>query len=221
MCSWNATSLTSYQKGTTYCPDLSAYNSAGPAGQGGVYSKALTDLIHECLYEVPSHRPTARQLKERIWLVTNVIIDEGGEPSKFEDLSTFIAQPSQPVQNAVPAPVAVVAAPAPAPAPAQVVAPAVAAAPQVIAAAAQAVRPANPNPLNSGRNCSCLIGMVPRANGTTQGPPRWCRNAPSKRPIHPLKDRCRLHQDLIRDPDYIPPPAGAPAAFAARRARRR
>lgn len=212
-------SLTSLQKGTTYCPSLSAYNAPGPLGQGGaawggVYSKALTDLIHECLYEVPSHRPTAKQLKERIWQVTDVMRGQPGhEP---EPLSNFVAEPSQAPPNAVPAPAAV-AAPPQGQVPVQAIVPA----PPVIPAPAQAVRPANPNPLNSGRNCSCLMGLKLRANGTTEGSLRWCRQPPSRRPEHLIRDRCRFHQDLNEHPDYIPPLSGVPAIPAMRRARRR
>lgn len=45
-------------KGHTYCENLSAYHE--------MYSEELRDLIFECLYDRPEHRPSLYKVKKRI-----------------------------------------------------------------------------------------------------------------------------------------------------------
>lgn len=66
-------------KGITYGTKLQAQN----------YSPVLKDLIHECLYEKPEHRPTLLQLKTKISnAISEIVTRDGpeGEPTEDMDL---------------------------------------------------------------------------------------------------------------------------------------
>jgi hypothetical protein len=64
-------------RGRTYCPSLQAEN----------YSNELKGLIFECLYEIPSHRPTIQAIKGRIGEAVEFITALPAEPE--ESFDTF------------------------------------------------------------------------------------------------------------------------------------
>jgi hypothetical protein len=86
-------------KGVTYCQNLHAYN----VDSSGTYSRALTDLIYECLYEIPYFRPSSRELKVRIaqafqaLLATNPAVEPWSDfipPAPGSNVVTPTAQPT-------------------------------------------------------------------------------------------------------------------------------
>ncbi|CZR55069.1 uncharacterized protein PAC_04955 [Phialocephala subalpina] len=71
-------------KGNTYGPDIRAYRN--------MYSQTLTDLISECLYENPDHRPTLPKLKYEIIKAYKAVqeVDDRINPEAWEH---FLPQP--------------------------------------------------------------------------------------------------------------------------------
>ncbi|KUJ08829.1 uncharacterized protein LY89DRAFT_326955 [Mollisia scopiformis] len=67
--------------GRTFGPDLNAY--------AGEYSKVLTDLIYECLYENPTHRPTLETLKYEITRAYNLASQD--DDNEIEPWKNFTA----------------------------------------------------------------------------------------------------------------------------------
>ncbi|KAF8851617.1 kinase-like protein [Acephala macrosclerotiorum] len=69
-------------KGITWGPNLAAYN--------GIYSKSLTDLIYECLYENPNHRPDLQRLKYETSNAITVLQENNVDPEEWRH---FLHQP--------------------------------------------------------------------------------------------------------------------------------
>lgn len=55
------------------------------------YSQTLTDLIYQCLYENPAHRPTLDVLKTKITEAYNLALEEG---AVIEPLPNFVEPPA-------------------------------------------------------------------------------------------------------------------------------
>ena len=56
-------------QGLTYGAKLQTYGAA----QGQKYSQSLIDLIYECLYEKPDHRPSLIALKTRVLKAMRIV----------------------------------------------------------------------------------------------------------------------------------------------------
>lgn len=78
------------------------------------YSQHLIDLITECLYEHPKHRPTIPRIKERVRDGFNAAVLADGEIEPWADFLPAPPLPPSPPPASPPAP----PAPPPAPAPA-------------------------------------------------------------------------------------------------------
>lgn len=56
------------------------------------YSRALTDLIYQCLYQDPAHRPTLNELKNKNTQAYTVALDAGADVEPWEN---FLPQPAR------------------------------------------------------------------------------------------------------------------------------
>ncbi|KAE9368345.1 kinase-like protein [Stipitochalara longipes BDJ] len=70
-------------KGITYGHKLNSF-------QPDLYSRKLTDLVQQCLYDVPAHRPNVLQLKE---LIASGLEDARGAGAVREDWENFLPDP--------------------------------------------------------------------------------------------------------------------------------
>jgi hypothetical protein len=77
--------------GITYGTDLPTYQLQ--------YSKLLLDLVQECLYELPSNRPSISELKENVGFGSESALSANPDPEPWVD---FL--PAEPVPSFNPIP---------------------------------------------------------------------------------------------------------------------
>jgi hypothetical protein len=74
-------------KGRTYGIELRSISRdiipAGQAVPAGRYSRRLIDLIFECLYEIPRHRPTPIELKQRIKAAYDFVANQNSDVDMY------------------------------------------------------------------------------------------------------------------------------------------